>query len=234
MGPDHSSVAKLQRDQNAAMRVITAAHSNTPIDHLHAETKLLPVRDSLELNCKQFLANALTIGHPSHSVVQLPSNQRPGRKSIVHTLQSRYRDAVEPYLTNGIMLESNYKKAIKDMHTKQVEKSRRSITNDILGRHPPDVHLLERSLPRISQRTLCQLRCDKCICLETYKLSIGIAADDLCPICCGEPHTSHHLFNCPASPTNLNFLDLWKRPHDAVNYLRTLASFDHLPRNPSP
>jgi hypothetical protein len=51
-------------------------------------------------------------------------------------------------------------------------------------------------------------------------------------MCRGLLHTSQHLFKCPTSPTNLTFLDLWKRSLDMANYLRTLDSFNHLPPNP--
>jgi hypothetical protein len=88
-------------------------------------------------------------------------------------------------------------------------------------------------MPCISQRSLCQLRCDMCICLETYKVTIGTAPYSLYPICRSAPHTSKHFFDCPASPTDLNFLDLWKHPCEALAYLRALASFNNLPPNPS-
>jgi hypothetical protein len=214
------------------MRVITGAHRDTPVDHLLAETQLLSVKDSLELSCKKFLANVYTLGHPSHSVVKLETGQRKGRKGgIIHTLQSRYKESIVPYLNDDIMLESNYKKSIKDIHTKAVEASKRFLVNGVLGGPPPDVHPSEKSLPRVSQTTLCQLRCDNCICLETYKLKAGTANDDLCSMCRGAPHTSSHLFVCPASPTDLNFIDIWKRPREAVDYLKSLASFNHLPPN---
>jgi hypothetical protein len=77
-----------------------------------------------------------------------------------------------PYLKDDIKPESDYKKSIRDIHTKTVEASERALVNIILGGPPPDIHPWEKSLPRLSQRTLCQLRCDKCICLETYKLKL--------------------------------------------------------------
>jgi hypothetical protein len=104
MGPDHSSVKKLQRSMNNAMRVITGAHRDNPVTILLAETQLLSVKDSLELSCKQFLANAYTVGHPSHSVVKLETGQRKGRKGgIIHTLQSRFKESIVPYLNDDVM-----------------------------------------------------------------------------------------------------------------------------------
>ena len=233
MGPKHSAIAKLQRSQNAVMRTITGAYKNSSTNHLLAEAELLSVSESLELSCRQFLVSVLRVNHPSHLTVNLSTGQRIGRKGgIVHTLQSRYRESVEHYLTDGVVPEAEYKKIIKDIHTKTVDTSKKSLINNVLGGLPPAIHLSERSLPRLSRRTLCQLREDRCIGLETFKHKIGTAPDDLCPLCHNDSHISQHLFDCPASPTNLNFHDLWKRPREAVNFLRTLDFFNHLPPNP--
>jgi hypothetical protein len=44
MDPDSVAIEALQKYQNAAMCTITGTHKMTPIDHLHAETSLLPVK----------------------------------------------------------------------------------------------------------------------------------------------------------------------------------------------
>jgi hypothetical protein len=51
MGPDHSSIAKLQRSLNACLRIVTGAHRNPTTDHLLAETQMLSVKDQLNLIC---------------------------------------------------------------------------------------------------------------------------------------------------------------------------------------
>jgi hypothetical protein len=56
---------KLQVIQNEALHIITGCHKMSPITHLHAETKVLPVGVPLEMLCSQFLANALTASHIS-------------------------------------------------------------------------------------------------------------------------------------------------------------------------
>jgi hypothetical protein len=71
------------------MHVITGAHQMTDTDHLLAETEMLPVDEQLGLACKQFLASAHRHDHPSHSVVKLHSVDRPARRDIIPTLQSR-------------------------------------------------------------------------------------------------------------------------------------------------
>jgi hypothetical protein len=181
-GLDHSSITRIQTEQNNSLRVVTGAHCNTPVGHIYAETKMLKVSESLFLSCRQFLANMFETGHPSNSVVRLPTGSGPGRKDgIVHTLQSRFKESIEPYLTDEVMLGINYKKSVKDMHTKTVEASKHALVNSVLGSPLPDIDPSESSLPRISQRTLCQLRCDKCVCLGNCKETIGTASHNLCP-----------------------------------------------------
>ena len=42
---------------------------------------------------------------------------------------------------------------------------------------------------------------------------------DLCPKCGGTPHTTNHLFNCPANPTNEDPRILWEDPPAAAVFL---------------
>ena len=42
---------------------------------------------------------------------------------------------------------------------------------------------------------------------------------DLCPECNINSHTTWHLFNCPAKPTPLTVLSLWKQPEQAAAFL---------------
>jgi hypothetical protein len=140
------------------MHLITGAHKMSCQDHLLAECNFLPVSEELSLSCCQFLASASRVKHPSHSVIQLPTGERWGRKGIVHTLQSRFSHEVQPYLTNGILPSSNYKKTIKAIHTKVVARNKQTLRNKILGRTPPEIEPLEDTLPRHTRAVLCQLR----------------------------------------------------------------------------
>jgi hypothetical protein len=51
--PNASSIKRLQRVKNAAMRLITGAHKLSSQNHHLAETKLLPVADHLAVNSLQ-------------------------------------------------------------------------------------------------------------------------------------------------------------------------------------
>ena len=99
-----SSILRLQRVQSAALRVISGCHSATRSEHLHQETKILPVAAKLDLLCSQFLASALRPGHPSHDLVI----SDPGPRRMKMTLGSRYSGAVAPFTTNGVILCDYY------------------------------------------------------------------------------------------------------------------------------
>jgi hypothetical protein len=232
VGPEAGCVKRAQRTQNSAMRVITGNHKMASVDHLLAETELLPVKDHLGLICKQFLANASQVDHPSHETIKLPTGTRPGRKAVAHTLQSRYGHEVEPFLQDGILPPAAVKRTLKEIHTKVVADHKRTLVNKVLGSSPPPVDPSEQTLGRPTRCTLTQLRSDYCKNLKTYQARIGTAPNDLCPECLSVPHTSKHVFNCPSLPTSLTVRSLWSHPREAADFLRSSTSFANLPPNP--
>ena len=80
-----SGVNFLQVIQNSALRIATGSLKMASWQHLHQETKLLPICKSLTLLNIQYLARALRLEHPSHGIVRSPW----GPKTIRHTLHSR-------------------------------------------------------------------------------------------------------------------------------------------------
>jgi hypothetical protein len=110
------------------------------------------VKDHLELLCSQYLASAMRPSHPSHEVVTAP----PGSCRMKETLHSECFKQVKPHLTDGLMLEINYKKAISSLHTAAVAKAVcEAGPNPVLGLYPPNVNPEEETLTR---GALCQLR----------------------------------------------------------------------------
>jgi hypothetical protein len=144
--PESTSIKNLQRGQNNCMRVITGDHKMASRDHLLAETQLLPVKEHLKLICMQFLASASQIDHPSNQVIKLQSGERKGRKKKIHTLQSRFGHAVDPYPTDGVLPEANYKKTISALRTSVVAAYKRSLTCNLLGTPPRDINPIEATL----------------------------------------------------------------------------------------
>ena len=186
--------------------------------------------------CAQFLATCLQPGHPSFPTVTAES----GPRLMKHTLQSRYLLSLEELpagsgLTeNGIIVDPIATR--KEIHTRAVESSMDARqANRVLGAPAPDVAAEEEELPRITRRTLAQLRSGECLALNSYKHKIGLSDSPICPCCRSAEHTTRHVFECPAHQTNYEPVDLWRHPVEVVDYLRTLPFMD-LPasRRPPP
>jgi hypothetical protein len=156
----------------------------------------------------------------SVATVNLPTGDRPGRKGIVHTMQSRFGHVVKPYLTNGILCQVSLKRTSKAIHTNTVTANKHRLNNKLLGG------------PQTLRCALIQLRSRNCKDVKSYQHQIGSSLEDMCPACRSASHTTAHLFTCPASPTDLGVLDLWRRPREATDFLRTSTSFNHLSLNP--
>ena len=130
---------------------------------------------------------------------------------------------------NGIVAdETNYKEGLKSIHTSCVQATIDNQTNKILNAAPPKIDDSERNLPRKTRTTLSQLRSGYSPFLQSYLSRImPDEHQDLCPKCQASPHTTTHLFACPADPTDLTVKDLWHNP-------QTVASFLGLPTSQDP
>ena len=226
-----TSISKLQRLQNSALRISTGCVKMSAIGHLHAETQILPVKDHLSLLCSQFLARTLIPSHPSHPITSSSSGPRPIRQ----TLQSHSLPSVAPYLTNGVLLPSDYKPTVASLHTSTVQSTIASRPpNRVLQTPAPAISDDEISLPRPYRTTLAQLRSGFCSSLNSFLERIDRAPDDLCPSCRGSPHTTSHIFSCPSHPTSLTERDLWDRPCSVAAFLSTLPFFSLPPLSRPP
>ena len=224
-----SSIARLQTIQNSALRIATGCTKMTPVDHLHAEAKVLKVGEHLKMICSQFLATCLQPHHASFPIVTADSG--PSRKK--QSLQSGFSDQVNDLLVDGCI--TDIKVARKTIHTRAVRAaigSRRP--NGVLSDSAPDVDVAEMDLPRGTRTSLAQLRSGYCSALNSFKNRIGTSPTALCPCCRQAEHTTQHLFSCPAHPTSLSPLDLWLRPRETADYLIDWSCFDRIPRERSP
>jgi hypothetical protein len=112
---------------------------------------MLKVKEHLELLSSQFLADAMQPSHPSHTVV----TALPGPRRMKETLHSKCINHVQPFLTNGVMLELNLKKAINSLHTSAVAKAVCDVgPNRVLGLYSPNVNPEEETLTRVHRCAL--------------------------------------------------------------------------------
>ena len=86
----------------------------------------------------------------------------------------------------------------------------------------PKVDKTEKALPRKARSSLAQLRSGYSSMLNSYLSRIRQDVQDICPDCNQQNHTSFHLFNCPAKPTDLTVHDLWTKPVEAAQFLGLL------------
>ena len=220
-----SAIKQLQTIQNSALRIATGCVMMSSIDHLHAETSVLPVHNHLSLLCSQHLAKSLHPTHPSFNIVTSSS----GPRSMKHTLQSCFAPLLTPHLSENIIL--NPKPVIKILHTEAVASAIASrAPNRVLESPPPDIAEEESSLPRAHRTALAQLRSGFCSSLNGYRETVRFTTDPLCPSCRRAPHTVHHLFSCRDHPTPLVVVDLWRRPGLVSDYTSSLPFFYLSPR----
>ena len=223
-----SNIQMLQSVQNKALRVICGSHKMADQGHLHAETKTLPIREELDLLCKQYLASSLRTTHPCHQQVTSEPGPRADRR--VGTLRSRFLPAVQPFLTDGITPPSEYRTILRELHTSAVQTYLNSAPpSKVLLTPPPEIASEELHLPRHHRTVMSQLRSGYCARLNDYRHRIGLSGSDLCPECGRAPHTVHHLFSCQSHPTTLSVRDLWLRPVEVASLLRRMSAFDELP-----
>ena len=226
-----TGIAKLQVIQNAALRIATGSSRMSSIDHLHQETLMLPIKDSISLICSQFLARTLQPHHPSHLVV----TSNPGPRPMKHTLFSRFSPQVSPYLEDGILPPDSYSFVIKDLHSSAVSAAVESQSaNRVLQDAPPPISPEELSLPRMHRTALSQLRSGHCPSLNSYRHRVGWEPSAACPECNFPDHSVSHIFSCPTHPTTLSPLDLWTCPREVAAFLTSLPFFGHLCLLPPP
>ena len=70
--------------------------------------------------------------------------------------------------------------------------------NKILRTPPPHINISVEILPRLTHRTLAQLRTNKSPFLKSYlhKVDAKSHPSPLCPLCNTHTYDTHHLFNC--------------------------------------
>ena len=208
---------ELQISQNQALRNITGCVKMTNIDHLHAETKCMPVKNHCEMLSKQYLLSTQKPDHPSHTILN-----KPLPRLMKHTLDSRYNTYISS-LTNNIPLDQpSYKMLLKTIHTDSVRDTIASqVPNPVLNLPAPQINDDETTLPRKTRVILSQLRSGHSSFLQSYLNRINPTKhpDPNCPHCLTTPHTTEHIFNCTASPTHLTTDSLWTSPIDAAKFI---------------
>ena len=154
-----TSINKLQVMQNAAVRTATECTQDTNIQHLHDKTLTLPIHEHLQLHASQYKQKTQ---HPSHHITSTTQthNLLQHSKAKKHTLffnNSRYTTNIltDPHTVTT----TDIKTTMLHIHTSIVSRHLATRGNNKIQRTPPPhISSSEEQLPRLTRRTLSQLR----------------------------------------------------------------------------
>ena len=206
-----TSWSKLQNVQNQALRTATGCLLMSGIDHIHQETKVLPIKEHSTMICKQLVSQFHLNVHPGHKHLNKAKSDRNLKKTLLI-----HEEEVDEFFRSG----KNCKKVMKSIHTREVAKTIASYQpNRILKCRPPDINLEEADLTRTQRTRLARLRSGFCRTLNSYLHRINESETESCPLCNQIPHDTEHLFNCSANPTDLTLYDLWNEPKEVIGFL---------------
>jgi hypothetical protein len=210
----------LQTIQNTALRIALGSTQTTPSSHVHAETKVLPLKEHLDMRGTQFLASVLHNPlSPCHHFQHLP----PTPRQIANTPCNYYLT-----ILNSLPPPTDPANFIKHIHTHLTRNALSNLPiNNIIDDTPPDISHTEQQLNRADRVHLSRLRCGHHPSLHSYKHRLDSTHSDLCPQCRTLPHTVKHLLlECPelaaarlrAGITSI--AQLWSEPARVAAFLR--------------
>ena len=108
----------LQVKENQGLRIATGCTSDTNINHIHDETKILPIEKHLRLHSSQLRQKASHPDHPLHRLTTQPQPLRLKKKTIFNNNQ--YTLNIDPDPTHAID-ENTIKRNMKTTHTTIVQ-----------------------------------------------------------------------------------------------------------------
>ena len=205
---------KLQIIQNQALKIATGCLKIASLDHIHHETKVLPIQPHAMLLTKQFLLTNHLPGHPGQKHLDRPPPPRNMKKTILH-----YKDDIQQCLP--VVDKPSHKAGLKHLHTTAVNRTIANYAdNRVLKRKAPPLNTEEESLPRKVRTELSRLRSGFSRNLNDYRNRLDPTIPNTCPLCNNSPHDVTHLFNCPNNPTTFTPTDLWNKPKEVASFLQ--------------
>ena len=211
---------KLQTKQNDALRTALGSTKTTPIDHLHRETKVLKVKDHMDMRGAQFFDRI--VRDPTHTLHHTLHSAPPHRN--IRTSPATYYKEILNKIPPPPVGHCSKTHIHNTLATQSIHKLG---PNKILGTIPPEIHASEAELSREDQVHLSRLRCGHHNSLMSYRKRLHPETSDICPLCNAHTHTIQHIMQECQSLTSLRHTytppirleDLWERPGYAVAYL---------------
>ena len=114
----------------------------TPVDHLHEEAKVLPVREHNMMLCKQYLLGCYRRSHPSFQLMDRQTPPRHVRKDLHDLEREVQRYKREP------LDQSAYRAGSRDIHSDTVAQVVNNYRmNVLIGAHPLQWQQKKRTFP---------------------------------------------------------------------------------------
>ena len=194
--------------QNTALMTTIGCTRDTNIQHLHDE-------NTHTSHTRTSTAPHMTI----QSEINHPSRPLHKHTTYFNTPMLKNPLSLTTAATQQSFLHSHYNRHIKTnmhlIHTSIVSMHLATRGNyKILHTPPPHISSCEEILPRLTHRTLAQLKTNKSPFLKSYlhKFDAKSYPSLLCPFWNTHIHNTHYFFNCTHICTTLSPLDLWTDP----------------------
>ena len=114
-----STIEKLQKVQNAALGVATDCTTMSPLQHLHDESKILPIRRHIRMKSVQ---EQLTHHIPNHPGSRLRKRTFARTKQTLNSRYQRYIEALRDSDSDDeISSRERYKSMMQSIHTNEVK-----------------------------------------------------------------------------------------------------------------
>ena len=184
------------------MKTITGCTLDTNTQHLHSETKILPLQNHLKLYASQLTQKVSDPTHPLHPLTTQEAHPRYKKRfTFNNNINYTLNIPSSAQTTSHTQIKNN----IKTIYTKIVHDYISSTHNKILSKQPPPIHESETTLDHHTRRTLAQLRSNKSLFIFSYfnKISPSSHPSPSCPLCQTNIHDTPHLFICPKISTTL-------------------------------
>ena len=122
-----TNINRLQTVENSALRIAAGCHLMSPIEHLHSESMILPIRRHIRMHTVQMQPANHLKDYPGQRLLNAATPTRRQMKATLHSRYERYISALSEDSDDDIFVptrsvsDDNYKSLLKQIHTNEVE-----------------------------------------------------------------------------------------------------------------
>ena len=153
-----TGINKLQVLQNETLRTATGCTQDTNIQYLHDETLILPLQEHLQLHASQYKQHNTTSITSLTQTYNILQHSKAKKNTIFNNDRYTINIPTDPHTITTTDTKTN----MRHIHTSIVSRHLATRDNHKILRTPlPHISSSEEILPRLSRRTLAQLRTNK-------------------------------------------------------------------------